>query len=602
MTDLDSQTAGNIQKAHQIAGKPAGFSDLPFPSLRHLLETRLRERGKELFLHYADDSKGEERRFTYEEFGTAVGRAAQLLQKYGIGRGSTVATLAHNHWQTVVQYFACWALGARVTPLVAPDLKNTAPSYRKECLEDWSFKIDNAEATILLARAEYYGWAKELKDACKGLSAIVPVGGEVEGAPEEFFLASQGLPGDLSLGEPPQPEDRALIVYTSGTTGKPKGVDLSQCHLLYDAVGIGSWCDTSAEEGGHRFMCVLPIHHVNGTVVTLVTPLYTGGSVLLNRAFKPDSFWKRLADGEVQTVSVVPTLLHTLLERREDLAAYDLSNLERIICGAGPLSVKLAQEFSEAFGFAIAHGYGLSETTCYSCGLPDGITKKLYEEVMHGWGFPSIGVPIAQNEMAILDPQGNPVPASPSPKDLRKGEICIRGQNVMNGYFKRPDANKSAFEHGWFHSGDEGFWIERQGEPYFFITGRLKELIIRGGVNISPYEIDEVLQAIPGVVKALAVAVPSKHYSEEVGAYIQTDGKTSLNAKEVLKTCYQNLGFSKCPKFVFFAHEVGVDVPYTTTAKPQRIFLEEKLKEKGLFGPVEDIQIREADFKKEIGL
>ncbi|MCB0218157.1 MAG: acyl--CoA ligase [Chrysiogenetes bacterium] len=600
---LDATTLANIEKAHRAAGKPDDLSDLPFPNIGALLKKRLAERPDEIFLHHANDTAGEEKTLTYRQFVAEVARATNFLHAHGVERGDTVATIAHNHWQTVVQYFACWFTGVRVMPLVAPDVKNTEEKYQRECLEDWSFKIDNAGAELALVRAEYYERARPLLNQCNGLREMIPVGAAVDGAPDEFTAICANLPEDLVIPDEPLATDPALIVYTSGTTGKPKGVDLSQCHLIYDAQGIAAWCGASSEEGGHRFMCVLPIHHVNGIVVTLVTPLFVGGSTLLNRAFKPDAFWARLESGKIQTVSVVPTLLHTLAEKAEDLAKRDLGALERIICGAGPLSVKLAREFTDTFDLRIAHGYGLSETTCYSCGLPGSMSDDLYEEVMHGWGFPSIGVPIEQNEMAILSPgTGEPVAASASPENIEKGEICIRGQNVMNGYFKRPDANADAFKGGWFHSGDEGFWIEREGKPYFFITGRIKELIIRGGVNISPYEVDEIIQALPGVAKALAVAVPSKHYSEEVGAYVQLEEGASLSAEQVLREGFEKLGFAKCPKFVFFAHEVGIDVPYTTTAKPQRILLQEKLSEAGRFEGLDEIQWRSADFQKEIGL
>lgn len=603
MTDsLDAATRENIAKAHRAAGKPDDLSDLPFPSIGALLKQRLPEHPDEVFLRYVDDSAGEEKTLTYRQFAAEVGRVTNFLQAHGVYRGDTVATIAHNHWQTAVQYFACWAVGVRVMPLVAPDLKNTDEKYLRETLEDWTFKIENAGAELALVRSEYWQRALPLREKCAKLREMIPVGAAVTGAPEELFAVCALLPTDLVVPEAPEPTDPALIVYTSGTTGKPKGVDLSQCHLIYDAQGIAAWCNASPETGGHRFMCVLPIHHVNGIVVTLVTPLYVGGSTLLNRAFKPDSFWARLESGKIQTVSVVPTLLHTLAEKAEDLSKRDLGALERIICGAGPLSVKLAREFTDTFALRIAHGYGLSETTCYSCGIPGDAGDARYEEMMHGWGFPTIGVPVPQNEMAILGPSGVQVPASTSPDEIRKGEICIRGQNVMNGYFNRPDANADAFKGGWFHSGDEGFWVEREGKPWFFITGRIKELIIRGGVNISPYEVDEVIQAMPGVARALAVAVPSKHYSEEVGAYVQLEEGEKIEATQILRTGYEKLGFSKCPKFVFFAHEVGIEVPYTTTAKPQRILLQEKLGAGGLFEGLDEVQWREKDFKKEIGL
>ncbi|MFN3821537.1 MAG: class I adenylate-forming enzyme family protein, partial [bacterium] len=159
------------------------------------------------------------------------------------------------------------------------------------------------------------------------------------------------------------------------------------------------------------------------------------------------------------------------------------------------------------------------------------------------------------------DPNGNPLPAG------EKGEIVIRGHNVMMGYFSNPEANAQTFTYGWFRSGDEGFWLPGpDGIPYFFITGRLKELIIRGGVNISPLEIDEVLMAIPGVKTGIAVGFTHELYGEEVGAYVQLEDNSSLTPEEIIARCREKLPFFKCPKVVL----LGNSIPVTSTGKYQR--------------------------------
>jgi len=272
-------------------------------------------------------------------------------------------------------------------------------------------------------------------------------------------------------------------------------------------------------------------------------------------------------------------VLAFLCERADDLSKLDLSKFRHIICGAGPLTVELARKFDQIFQKRIVHGYGLSETTCYSCFLPIDLSQAEHHHWMTECGFPSIGCPLPCNEMAIQDPNGNALP-----RDAR-GEIVIRGHNVMKYYFKRPDANKDTFANGWFRSGDEGFYREgKDGRPYFFITGRLKELIIRGGVNYSPFDIDEVLNAIPGVKAAMAVGFENDFYGEEVGAYVQREEGSNISDEEVIEACRAALPFSKRPKVVVF----GETFPVTSTGKYQRNKL------KPLFEEWKGVQFREA--------
>jgi long-chain acyl-CoA synthetase len=196
---------------------------------------------------------------------------------------------------------------------------------------------------------------------------------------------------------------------------------------------------------------------------------------------------------------------------------------------------------------------------------------------MREHGFPSIGSPLPPNEMAIHDRDGNPLPEG------ERGEIVMRGVNVMRGYYRRPEANAETFAHGWFRSGDEGFFRKGPGErEYFFITGRIKELIIRGGVNLSPFEIDEVLNAIPGVARGLAVGFENSWYGEEVGAYVMLEPDAQLDEAAILRACREKLPFAKAPKVVLF----GSDIPVTSTGKYQRGRLVP------LFASYKDVQFR----------
>ncbi|MDL1886167.1 long-chain fatty acid--CoA ligase, partial [Anaerolineae bacterium CFX8] len=348
--------------------------------------------------------------------------------------------------------------------------------------------------------------------------------------------------------------------------------------LLVDAQGIAQW---QGFTGNQRMMCVLPIHHVNGIVVTLVTPALVGGSVVLNRQFSSAHFWERICKERVQIVSVVPTLLQFCLEYADQMQArgapiwgeglrqQDLSAFRHIICGAGTLAMALVKAFEERFGVRVLHGYGLSETTCYSCFLPIDLSWEEHKHWLLDFGYPSIGCPIEPNEMAIFSADGSGQPLGPG----ERGEICIRGHNVMKYYDQRPDANAETFRFGWFRSGDEGFYeVDARGRQFFFITGRIKELINRGGVKFSPFDIEEVLLEIPGVKVGLAIAFRNDYYGEEVGAYVVPEEGAALDAEAILDHCRRRLTFEKAPKVVVF----GTDIPVTSTGKYQRLRLQER--------------------------
>ena len=524
---------------------------LPWRSFVEFFDERVHDahHADKPFLTYCDDDRRLRRSYTYAEFGDGVGRLATFMRdRLDLRRGDRVATVLFNHDQTVFVYFAAWVLGLGVVPI------NVEESTDKK-----RYILEHSEPSVVFC------WQDSMEEM-KAVSAQLPRVRELIAVRDDSLAPVHAKPS-IPAGEGSL-EDEALIVYTSGTTGPPKGVVLTARNLLIDADGIADWHGFGS---GDRLMCVLPIHHVNGTVVTLVTPFYFAGGTVLNRKFKSTAFWQRIHDEGVTCVSVVPTLLEFLLDANEDLAAYRLDHFRGVICGAGPLLKETAARFEDRFRFPIRHGYGLSETTCYSCFLPNDLPDDQHRRWLTDYNFPSIGLPIRHNEMAILDGHGREVP------ELVRGEICIRGRTVCAGYFKRPDANEAAFQWGWFRSGDEGFYVrDDKGRPFLFISGRIKELIIRGGVNISPLEIDDVLKGHPAVQFAMAVPFENRYYGEEIAAYVvPREGMAPPTEAALLGYCRSRLPFSKRPKVILF----GQDVPYTTTGKPKRLELKARLAE-----------------------
>jgi len=545
---MDETTNINIIKAHYLGELSATDYLVNYLNILEILNRNLSEKPAKDYITFYDERE-KVVTLSYKEFTEKVFRLSNYLLQNGISRGDRIATYSHNHIDTVILYFACWAIGAVVVPVnVSEDAGRV------------KYIVENSSAKMIFTRKEY-----DAKLSKAGLSEKVVVVNFDEFSYDNFSA-------ELKLNYHVGKEDECLIVYTSGTTGNPKGVVLTQYNLMADALAISNWHDLHNDD---VMMCVLPIHHVNGTVVTIMTIMFYGGQLILNQKFQTENFLKRLQDEKVKVVSVVPTLLQFLLHSDEESKNYDLSNFSHIICGAGPLTCELAKNFEDRFNLRIAHGYGLSETTCYSCFIPVGLKKEEHIRWQNEFGFPSIGIPIECNEMEIQNDKGETL------NEDQKGEIVIRGHNVMKYYYDNDEVNRQTFEFGWFRSGDEGFFKQDgSGKKYFFITGRIKELIIRGAVNISPLEIDEVLSMCSSVKSGIAVGFENEWYGEEVGALVMLKDEFRDHDKEKLKEeiishCRKNLPFFKSPKTVVFSDSI----PVTSTGKYQRNKVKDLFKE-----------------------
>jgi len=568
---LSEQTQQNIRKAHFVNGIAPDDYQVKYRNIFELIQYRAHLQPDDNFITYYPDT-AEKTTLTYAQFAEKVYRTANLLKAKGISPGDRISTISHNHINTVIQYFAAWCLGATVVPVNV--------SEEPDRIE---YILKSSHTKLAFINGYYFYKFKEVLNKLS-IQSIVHSGfipnSESSICNFENELKSQS--SDFTPDEQVNQETESLIVYTSGTTGLPKGVVLTQYNLMIDAEGI-SKCHGIIK--GTVMMCVLPIHHVNGTVVTIMTPMYAGGSLILNQKFHTNTFFQLLADEKVDIVSVVPTLLQFLChdfetKQNEIKHISSLLSFRHIICGAGPLTCELVSKFETMFGLKIVHGYGLSETTCYSCFIPTELSETEHKKWLLDHGFPSIGIAIAPNEMDIHNEKGESLPEN------ARGEIVIRGHNVMKYYDENAEANDKTFEFGWFRSGDEGFYVNDQtGRKYFFITGRLKELIIRGGVNIAPLEIDEVLMSIPEVKSAIAVGFDNDWYGEEVGALVllkENIAESDELKSRILGHCREKLPAYKSPKVVVFSDFI----PVTSTGKYQRN------KVKGLFELYKSVQFK----------
>lgn len=349
---------------------------------------------------------------------------------------------------------------------------------------------------------------------------------------------------------PLAPGDHALLMYTSGTTGRPKGVLHSHASLL-----AGGWTATLAHAltPEDRGLCVLPVYHINGLCVSVMGGLVSGSSIVVAEKFSASRFWPLCAEHSVTWFSVVPTIVSHLLHGE---TGPDEATRARIRFGrsaSSALAVETQSAFESRFGIPIVETMGLTETAAQilSNPLPPGRRKI---------GSPGIAF---GSEVTILSSSLGPVPAG------TEGEIAVRGPNVMLGYFRNPEATAATMTpDGWLRTGDLG---RMDGDGYVFVTGRLKELIIKGGENIAPREVDEALYAHPDVVEAAAFARPCSSYGERVEAAVKLREGATVGPGDLIRLCEARLGAFKCPDVVHVLDEL----PKGPSGKIQRLRLPE---------------------------
>lgn len=512
-------------------------------NVRNLLESRVLQHGDKPFLFAAEDGRA----WTYREFDAAVNRTANMLLAHDIHKGDVVSLLLPNSPEYIIAYFACWKVGAVAGPV---------NSLLKP--EEIEWITGNSESKLLLVgsaiRAEppasAGGGARRATNLELTSSATPPAcaGGsalrfdDVDASTREF----RDELGECDI----DPDDDAVIIYTSGTTGKPKGCLLTHGNLIANARQIAEWMGFGPDD---RLLSVMPLFHMNAVSVTTMSALYAGGSTVITQKFSASRFWDIIEKYQITSFGSVATMLSMLLAKSHESGVISLkqeadsrlttpdSRLKFAMCGSAPVPSEVLRKFEEAFGVLVIEGYGLSESTCRSTFNPPNATRRPG----------SCGRPIG-NEMKVVDDADNEVP------DGELGEIVIRGPNIFKGYFQNETATAEAFRGGWFHTGDIGY---RDADGFYYIADRKSDMIIRGGENIYPREIDDVLYRHPAVAAAACVGVPDELYGEEVTAFVVLKAKAT--ADELMTFCRQHLADYKCPKTVHFV----ADIPKGPTGK-----------------------------------
>ena len=394
-----------------------------------------------------------------------------------------------NRVELIIALFAAWRLGAAATP-VNPALTPTEMQYQ----------VDDAGAKVVI------GDGLELDATVVDVDALA--------AEPSAYRAAADI----------RPDSLALLIYTSGTTGKPKGV-------MLDHANIAAMCDMTRAGLGitavDHSLLILPLFHVNGIVVGTLTPLLAGGRVTVAGRFSPKTFFGLVERIRPTYFSAVPAI-YAMLTSMPEAETADTSSLRLVVCGAAPMPAELIARVEDVLGVALVEGYGLSEGSCASTLNPfDGVRKP-----------GTVGLPLPGQEVRVVDQLGNSVPQG------ERGEIVIRGANVMRGYLNRPEDTAKTIIDGWLHTGDVGIFDE---DGYLRIVDRIKDMIIRGGENIYPKEIETVLYSNDAVLEAAVVGQADDVLGEVVVAYVSVRPGATVTVEELEALCAERLAKYKRP-------------------------------------------------------
>ena len=462
---------------------------------------------------------------TYGELGSEVERVAGLLSGSGLKRGSSVSIVLENSLEFIVTFLAVTRAGAIAAPLNA--------AYTSE---EFKFFMEDADSQLVIIGTE----CDAAVSAASELS--IPLAIATLDDNGDTAISREGMPLTRSTDPtPPSENDVALFLHTSGTTSRPKGVPLTHSNLMSS---LGNIVETYKLNGDDVALVVMPLFHVHGLIGVSLSTLYSGGSIVIPPRFSASAFWPDQSNTGATWYSAVPTI-HQILLMRADADNAPGKSFRFIRSCSAALAPSVFTDLEARFGAPVLEAYGMTEAShqMTSNPLPPGLRSP--GTVGSGTGV----------EIAIMDESGTLLEGS------TRGEVVIKGPNVTPGYHNNERANEEAFANGWFRTGDQG---ELSQNGVLTLTGRLKELINRGGEKISPLEVDAALIRHPSIAEAVCFGVPDEKYGEAVQAAVVLSKDST--EQEIQSFCGQQLADFKVPEKVYIVKEL----PRTATGKIQR--------------------------------
>lgn len=482
-------------------------------------------------------------KYTYGQLNSMVNQVANALVERGLKQGDSIALSMPNLPFFPLIYYAILKVGAIVVPLNVL-LKKDEIKYHLEDSKAKAYFCFIGTPELPMAKEGKAGF--EMAGSCKDFFLVTPTPDTPN--PYEGTMTLWGLMKDKSpqfKSVATDANDIAVLLYTSGTTGKPKGAALTHSNIYQNALTTLTMFKGDSND---RHLITLPLFHSFGQTVQMNATVLAGCSMVLIPRFEPGAVLAAFQNFDITVFCGVPTMYWALLNY-PDKNKYDIAKISKTlrlgVSGGASLPVEIIKQFDEEFHVPILEGYGLSETS------PVATFGRLDLERKPG----SIGVPIVGVEVKLVDESGNDITEPDKP-----GEILIRGVNIMKGYFGKPEATAEAFKDGWFHSGD----IARQDtDGYYYIIDRVKDMIIRGGFNVYPRELEEVLMTHPAVSLVTVIGIPDDQYGEEIKAFIVKKPGAQATEQEIINWSKEKMASYKYPRHVEFREAL----PMTATGK-----------------------------------
>jgi len=506
--------------------------EYPHVSANWILEKtveRFPDRTAIIYVNHEDLS--ETATLTYREVWSLACSLAAGLRKLGVRKGDRVAVILPNSPALIISYYGIWMAGAAITPC-------NVLAKEKEI----EYQVENAGASLIIAADDLAKSALTIAGKFGIPFIISSAGNGAKGISsdavsfEELAQSGEERPGDITI-DPRQ--DMAVLLYTGGTTGEPKGAELTHYNIVANTIQFATWY--SFEPGAETCVCTIPMSHSGGMSGVMNVPIYCGATLIIMRRFRPESVTRAIEKYCATRFFGVPTMYVSILNC-EDATKCNLTTLKACRTNAAPLPVMVKETFDRLVGKEVLiEGYGLTETSPLTHANP-------LKKAKAG----SIGIPLPDTDAKIIDLQtGKDLPVG------SEGELLVRGPQLMKGYWQKPDATAKAMEGGWFHTGDVARMDE---EGYFFIVDRLKDMINSGGYKVWPRDVEEVLYAHPKVQLNVVIGVPDHYFGETVKAYIvlKEEARGKIAAEEIISFCKTRMASYKAPRIVEFCDSLPI--------------------------------------------
>lgn len=502
-------------------------------TIAQLLEMRAQQEPDKVFL-FCDDKE-----YTLGTLHESASRVAANLASRGVGPGDKIVLLMGNCVEFLHVFLGLGRIGAVFVP-VNPTLKP----------DEIAYITNNADASVLITIPEFAPMLPLVRSALPQVKQVFVLGDTAPEGAEPFNALLE--PADVIPDHMATEDSDASLIYTSGTTGLPKGVELTHRNYIWNARTMAQSNHLRATD---RFLCILPLFHVNAQVVTVLTPLIGGVDTVLMTKFNILGILPLIERHKVTIMSAVPTIYNMICSLPK-VEKHDVSSMRYFVSGAAPMPEDTYHATQRVLKKPLIMGYGLSEATCASA-------VANHEEPIR---WDSVGPALRHTNIRIVDREGCDVAVG----DV--GEIVVSGPTVMKGYYKNPEATAEVLKDGWLYTGDLGRF---DADGYLYIVGRLKDMIIRGGQNIYPAQVESVLTRLQGVEEACVVGIEELRWGQQVLAVIKVAEGHTLTEEEVIQFSKEHLAPYKCPEYVRFVDQF----PKTATGKIKKGIVQEQFKD-----------------------